>query len=84
MAEEAEALVSIETRVMNETAADAKLSLVTTVVDESGKEVASAKADESIVARPRQDLRAAGGGPAAKPVVDRAASPVHRRQPGVP
>ncbi len=47
-AQESEALVSVETRVMNESAADAKVSLVTSVMDESGKEVANAKGEESV------------------------------------
>ena len=45
---EAEALVSVETRVMNESAAEAKVSVATAIVDESGKEVANVKTDDAI------------------------------------
>ena len=48
VATESEALVSVETRVRNESSASAKVALETTVVDEAGREVASAKAEESI------------------------------------
>ncbi len=43
-----EALVSVETRVMNEAAASCKASVVTAVVDESGRELARAKGEESV------------------------------------
>ena len=48
LAREAEALVSIETRVMNETTADAGVSLTTAIVDENGQEVASVKGNQAI------------------------------------
>jgi beta-galactosidase len=47
-AQPAEALVSIETKVMNESAAEAKVSLVTTVLDAGGKEVATARGEEPV------------------------------------
>ena len=46
----AEALVSVETRVTNESAAEAKATLVTSIVDEGGKEVAAAKGEQVIAA----------------------------------
>ena len=48
VAQDAEALASIETRVLNETAADVQATLLTAVVDEAGKEVANVKGEESI------------------------------------
>ena len=48
VAQEAEALVSVETRVMNESAAQAEVSLVTTVVDARGSEIGNAKGAEPI------------------------------------
>ena len=43
---EAEALVSIETRVMNETPAEARTTVVTSILDERGEEVGSTRSEE--------------------------------------
>ena len=48
VAGEAEALASIETRVMNESPAEARATVVTSVLNESSEEVASAKVEEPI------------------------------------
>jgi beta-galactosidase len=50
IAEADEALVSVETRVMNETAADVPARLVTSIVNARGEEVASATSEELIAA----------------------------------
>jgi len=48
VAREAEALVSIETRLMNETPAEAKATVVTSILNERAEEVATAKTEEPV------------------------------------
>ncbi len=48
VAGEAEALVSIETRIMNETSGAVKTTLVTTIFNEKSEEVAAAKTEELV------------------------------------
>jgi beta-galactosidase len=48
VAQPEEALVSIETRVLNESASATKVSLASTILDENGKQVAGAKEEESL------------------------------------
>ena len=48
VARDAEALVSIETRVLNGTAADAKVTVSTALLDEAGREVATVKGEEPV------------------------------------
>jgi beta-galactosidase len=50
LAGEAEALVSIETRVLNETPAEARATVVTSVLNDRAEEVASVKTEEPITA----------------------------------
>ncbi len=50
LAGEAEALVSIETRVLNDSPGEARTTCVTSVLNERAEEVASAKAEEPIAA----------------------------------
>ncbi len=50
VAGEAEALVSIETRLLNETQAEARATLVTSVLNEKAEEVASVKSEEPVTA----------------------------------
>jgi hypothetical protein len=44
----AEALASVETRVVNQSSTESRATLITTVMNQNGQEVASAKAEESI------------------------------------
>lgn len=48
LAGEAEALVSIETRVLNESPADARATLVTAILNERAEEIASVKEEQTI------------------------------------
>jgi beta-galactosidase len=50
LAGEAEALVSIETRLLNETPAEARATVVTSVLNDRAEEVASVKSEEPITA----------------------------------
>jgi hypothetical protein len=47
---EAQALVSVETRLMNEAPAEAVASVVTTILDERGQEAGTAKEEETVAA----------------------------------
>jgi beta-galactosidase/beta-glucuronidase len=50
VAVEAEALVSIETRVLNETAREARATLITSVLNDRAEEVASVRSEEPVTA----------------------------------
>jgi beta-galactosidase/beta-glucuronidase len=50
VATEAEALVSIETRLLNETPAEARAALVTSILNDRAEEVASVKSEEPVTA----------------------------------
>ena len=81
LAGDAEALVSIETRVVNESPVEARTTCVTSILNEKAEEVASVKAEQPVAAATGPRLRPAGRRSPPQPLVARTTSPVHCGQP---